>query len=217
MPVTTNTRKLAALLGASGGGIATDGTLTSTAIGEVIVAGDIAAGAVGSSEIAAGAVGASELENSVTGVKPHIRLDVLYPAVANIMVDGTTALSAVTTGPNSSTVASSKYGTVQSDGRMYYYTDIKGSKPIKDPRIGAHFGSHRHKFRSIQNLEEETAAHGANVYSVDGTEMIDVRKSGRIDNAENLGISVANELEEKGSMKLSLLWRDAVDKWSVNK
>ena len=57
----------------------------------------------------------------------------------------------------------------------------------------------------------------ANVYSVDGTEMIDVRKSGRIDNAENLGISVANELEEKGSMKLSLLWRDAVDKWSVNK
>ena len=69
----------------------------------------------------------------------YIIPDVLYPAVANIMMDGSTALSAVTTGPNSSTVASSKYGTVQSDGRMYYYTDIKGSKPIKDPRIGAHF------------------------------------------------------------------------------
>ena len=62
MPVTTNTRKLAALLGASGAGIATDGTLTSTAIGEVIVAGDIAAGAVG----------ASELEFDYTNVKPHI-------------------------------------------------------------------------------------------------------------------------------------------------
>jgi hypothetical protein len=92
----------------------------------------------------------------------------LYPAVANIMVDGTTALSAVTTGPNSSTVASSKYGTVQSDGRMYYYTDIKGSKPIKDPRIGSHFGSQRHKWKSLQKLEQETATHGDNVYSIDG-------------------------------------------------
>ncbi len=103
---------------------------------------------------------------------PHIIPDVLYPAVANIMVDGSTALSAVTTGPNSSTVASSKYGTVQSDGRMYYYTDIKGSKPIKDPRIGAHFGSQRHKFKSIQLLEQETATHGKDVYSIDGREWI---------------------------------------------
>jgi hypothetical protein len=84
------------------------------------------------------------------------------------MVDGSTALSAVTTGPNSSTVASSKYGTVQSDGRMYYYTDIKGSKPIKDPRIGSHFGSQRHEIASIQLLEQETATHGSNVYSIDG-------------------------------------------------
>ena len=105
-----------------------------------------------------------------TAMKPHIRTDVLYPAVANIMVDGSTALSAVTTGPNSSTVASSKYGTVQSDGRMYYYTDIKGSKPIKDPRIGAHFGSQRHRCSSLQLLEQETATHGSNVYSMDGRE-----------------------------------------------
>ena len=103
---------------------------------------------------------------------PYIIPDVLYPAVANIMVDGSTALSAVTTGPNSSTVASSKYGTVQSDGRMYYYTDIKGSKPIKDPRIGAHFGSQRHQFSSLQLLEQETATNGTNVYSVDGREWL---------------------------------------------
>ena len=105
-------------------------------------------------------------------VLPHIIPGVLYPAVADKMVDGTTSLSASTTGPNSSTVTSSKYGTVQSDGRMYYYTDIKGSKPIKDPRIGAHFGSQRHKFKSLQLLEQETATHGSNVYSIDGREWV---------------------------------------------
>jgi hypothetical protein len=103
-------------------------------------------------------------------ISAHIITDVLYPAVANIMVDGSTALSAVTTGPNNSTIGSSKYGTVQSDGRMYYYTDIKGSKPIKDPRIGSHFGSQRHRMSSFQLLEQETGKHGINVYSVDGRE-----------------------------------------------
>jgi len=102
--------------------------------------------------------------------KPHIIPDVLYPAVAGKLLDGSTALSAVTTGPNGSTVASSKYGTVQSDGRMYYYTDIKGSKPIKDPRIGAHFGSQRHKTKHFNLLEQETATHGDDVYSIDGRE-----------------------------------------------
>ena len=49
------------------------------------------------------------------------------------------------------------YGTEQADGRKYYYTDIKGSKPIKDPRIGSHFGSQRHTLDSLQLLEQETA------------------------------------------------------------
>ena len=123
-----------------------------------------------------GTIGADELTStalaSVEHVKPHIQPGVLYPAVANIMLDGSTALSASTVGPNSSTVTSSKYGTVQSDGRMYYYTDIKGSKPIKDPRIGAYFGSQRHKFKSIQKLEQESATHGKNVFSVDGRNWI---------------------------------------------
>ena len=63
---------------------------------------------------------------------------------------------------------SGAYGTAQSDGRSYYYTDIKGSGPIKDPRIGAHFGSQRHKFKSLQLLEQETAAQGQKVWSIDG-------------------------------------------------
>ena len=96
-------------------------------------------------------IGADELTStalaSVEHVKPHIQPGVLYPGISDKQLDGTTALAASTTGPNSSTVTSSKYGTVQSDGRMYYYTDIKGSKPIKDPRIGAHFGSQRYKIK----------------------------------------------------------------------
>ncbi len=55
----------------------------------------------------------------------------------------------------------------------------------------------------------------ASVYSIDGSERIDVKGSDRIDNAENLGTSVAKELEERGAMKLAALWRDAVDEWSA--
>ena len=112
---------------------------------------------------------ATTIAASVIGVKPHIIPDVLYPSSGNDLAGD--ALVATTDGPNGSTVASSKYGTVQaSDGRMYYYTDIKGSKPIKDPRIGAHFGSQRHKIKSRQLLEQETATHGENIYSFDGRE-----------------------------------------------
>ncbi len=67
---------------------------------------------------------------------------------------------------------SGNYGTAQADGRSYYYTDIKGSKPIKDPRIGGHFGSQRHKIKSSQLLEQETAIQGNNVYSLDGREWL---------------------------------------------
>ena len=106
-----------------------------------------------------GTIGADELTStalaSVEHVKPHIQPGVLQPAVAGKLLDGTTSHSGA-------------YGTAQSDGKSYYYTDIKASKPIKDPRIGAHFGGQRHKFSSIQTLEQETAAHDKTVYSVDG-------------------------------------------------
>ena len=71
---------------------------------------------------------------------------------------------------NSDVGNSGAYGTAQADGLKYYYTDIKGSKPIKDPRIGSHFGSQRYRMSSIQKLEQETATHGNDVYSVDGRE-----------------------------------------------
>jgi len=87
--------------------------------------------------------------------KPHIDPGTLQPAIAGKLLDG-------------STNHSGAYGTAQSDGHSYYYTDIKGSTPIKDPRIGAHFGSQRHKFKSLQLLEQETAAQGQKVWSIDG-------------------------------------------------
>jgi len=93
-------------------------------------------------------------------VVPHIIPGVLYPAVGGKGIDGSTTVTSFGTD-----FPISGYATLK-----YYYTDIKGSKPIRDPRIGAHFGSQRHKFKSIQQLEQETATHGENVYSVDGRE-----------------------------------------------
>ena len=128
---------------------------------------------------------------------PHIIPGVLYPGYDDKQIDGTTALAASTTGPGGSTVTSSKYGTVQSDGRMYYYTDIKGSKPIKDPRIGAHFGSQRHTIRSRQLLEQETATHGKDIYSLDGRDWFRLNDNGQSTILMNDG--VGNYIEMNGS------------------
>ena len=93
-------------------------------------------------------------------VKPHIQYGILQPALAGKDLSGTALGGSYT------------YGTAHTDGHSYYYTDIKGSTPIKDPRIGAHFGSQRHMFKSMQTLETETSTHGDKVYSIDGREWI---------------------------------------------
>ena len=83
---------------------------------------------------------------------PHIIPGVLYPAYVSSgtspkLLDGTTTHG---TGTYNGVAVSTAYGTVQADGRKYYYTNIAGSKPIKDPRIGGQFGSQRHKIKSLQ-------------------------------------------------------------------
>ena len=116
---------------------------------------------------------ADQAHTESLSVEPHIIPGVLYPAVAGKLLDGSTSHSG-------------NYGTAQNqtggDGRMYYYTDIKGSKPIKDPRIGGHFGSQRHKVKSLQLLEQETATHGSNVYSIDGREWMRTSSTFTVDN-----------------------------------
>ncbi len=102
--------------------------------------------------LVAGGVSDAEIQSV-----PHIRPGILQPAVDGKLLDGTTNHSG-------------DYGTAQSDGHSYYYTAIKGSKAIKDPRIGAHFGSQRHMFTSVQQLKQESAIHGDDVWSIDGRE-----------------------------------------------
>ena len=96
---------------------------------------------------------------------PHIRPGILQPAIAGKLMDGTTAHSGA-------------YGTAQSDGHKYYYTDIRGRLPIKDPRIGAYFGSQRHKFKSLQKLVTEGYANATNVMSVDGRDWVRLSNGG---------------------------------------
>ena len=117
----TNTRKLASLLGASGAGIANDGTLTSAAIGEVIVAGDIAAGAVDTAELADDAVETVKIANDqITGAKiennPTIAGNLtvsgdLVPSTPlshrNIFING--AMTIAQRGTSESSVTSTRY------------------------------------------------------------------------------------------------------------
>ncbi len=149
--------------------LATDAVTSAKIATGAVIADGIGAGAVVTAGLGASAVTKEKIAASAIEVKPHIIPGVLYPALLGNKLDGTATANS-TTGPAGSTVAESKYGTVQSDGRMYYYTDIKGSKPIKDPRIGSHFGGQRHKFKSLQKLKQETAEHGSNTYSIDGRE-----------------------------------------------
>ena len=174
------------------GVIADDAVGSSQIAPDTVVAADIGANAITASELADNAVDSDAIaSNAVTTAKitdanittakvansaitslklgdvidtvPHIIPGVLQPAVAGKLLDGTTSHSG-------------DYGTAQSDGRKYYYTDIKGSKPIKDPRIGGHFGSQRYKFKSLQLLEQETATYGNDVFSIDGREWCRVSK-----------------------------------------
>ena len=124
----TNTRKLASLLGASGAGIANDGTLTSAAIGDVIVSGDIADNAIDSehyvdgsidtahvaddaitqAKIGADAVGTTELANDVaistsgaittTGAFTSIGIDDNSNALA-MTIDSTESIGIGTSSP----------------------------------------------------------------------------------------------------------------------
>lgn len=113
-----------------------------------------------------------DLIDATSRIQPHIQTAMLYPAVGGVLLDGSTATSATTVGPNNSVVASSKYGTVQADGRMYYYTELPGSPPLVDPRVGTYYGSQRFLFRSLQRHADMTAGYGKIVDIVDGRPFI---------------------------------------------
>ena len=155
--------------------LATDAVTSAKIATGAVIADGIGAGAVVAAGLGASAVTKEKIAAEAIEVKPHIKLDLLYPALKD--TGGTVRLS------DGATAHSGAYGTTQSDGRKYYYTDIKGSKPIKDPRIGAHFGSQRFQMTSVQILEQETALQGRNVCSIDGREYM--RGVGTISMANN--------------------------------
>ena len=108
----------------------------------------------------------TEIDKLAYQGEPHIITRYLHPAIEGKSNTGVDLKALVTAG-------SYAWGDVYSgDNLRYFYTDIKGSRKIHDPRVGSHFGSQRHKFKSLQLLEQETATHGSNVYSVDGREWI---------------------------------------------
>ena len=123
-------------------------------------------------------------------VKPHIQYGILQPALAGKLLDGTTSHSGA-------------YGTAQSDGHSYYYTDIKGSKSIKDPRIGAHFGGQRHMIGSRQLLEQETAQSGENIYSFDGREFFRGQCPTATTNENNAGGVSVNFTESSNFIEIT--------------
>ena len=174
--------------------LATDAVTSAKIATGAVIADGIGAGAVVTAGLGASAVTKEKIAASAIEVKPHIIPGVLYPALLGNKLDGTATANS-TTGPAGSTVAESKYGTVQSDGRMYYYTDIKGSKPIKDPRIGSHFGGQRHKFKSLQKLKQETAEHGSNTYSIDGREWCRVVGNAIVFNGDGGNCIQSNETD----------------------
>ena len=70
---------------------------------------------------------------------------------------------------------------------------------------------------ALASADSSKLALYASIYSADGTKRIDVKKIDSISNAERLGKLVADELEQKGAMKLAEEWRDAVNEWSAKK
>ena len=143
----------------------------STGASDGITTAKLASNAVTTAKITDANITAGKLHADITAgkvvtteVKPHIIPGVLYPAIGGKGIDGSTTVTSFGTD-----FAISGFPTLK-----YYYTDIKGSKPINDPRIGAYFGSQRHTLDSIQLLEQETATHGKDVYSVDGREWMRV-------------------------------------------
>jgi len=142
---------------------ASDGITTAKLATNAVTTAKITDANITTAKVANSAITSLKLGDVIDTV-PHIIPGVLQPAIAGKLLNGANHSGA--------------YGTPQTqsggDGHSYYYTDIKGSKPIKDPRIGAYFGSQRHKAKSIQLLEQETALHGQDVYSIDGREWMRV-------------------------------------------
>ena len=68
---------------------------------------------------------------------------------------------------------------------------------------------------AIPNLRTKRITLHASVFSVDGSQSINLKKSGVISNAVKVGKEVANDLLSRGAGDFAHEWREALEKWTV--
>jgi porphobilinogen deaminase len=70
---------------------------------------------------------------------------------------------------------------------------------------------------ALPNLRTKKIMMYATVFSADGTQAINVKKSGEISDAAQVGSDVANVLLSKGAADFAQEWREALEKWNNQK
>ena len=68
---------------------------------------------------------------------------------------------------------------------------------------------------AIPNLRTKSITLHASVFSVDGSQSINLKKSDVISNAVKVGKEVANDLLSRGAGDFAHEWREALEKWTV--
>ena len=68
---------------------------------------------------------------------------------------------------------------------------------------------------AIPNLRTKSITLHASVFSVDGSQSINLKKSDVISNAVKVGKEVANDLLSRGAGDFAHDWREALEKWTV--
>ncbi|MDW0186734.1 MAG: hydroxymethylbilane synthase, partial [Nitrososphaeraceae archaeon] len=68
---------------------------------------------------------------------------------------------------------------------------------------------------AIPNLRTKRITLHASVFSVDGSQSINLKKSDVISNAVKVGKEVANDLLSRGAGDFAHEWREALEKWTV--